>query len=150
MMKKRMDPPSDLGFWIKKISNQQEVNKNRNMSMFELTASQIEVILFLNLNRDAEINQVDLEEFLHCSNPTVTGLVKRLEAKGFLIRQASTKDKRYKVLKLTDRAIQYIDEMEKDRIRAEDASFLGFTEEERNRLLDDLQRIYKNLCKVEE
>ncbi len=135
----------DIGYWLKQLYNAMEQGRNKRMAPIELTASQMDVIVFLAFNKDREVNQIDVEKYLHCSNPTVTGIVKRLEAKQFIKRLPSEKDKRYKRLVLTEKANQMLEEGDENRIREESKLLQGFSEEDKSRVLSYIKHMIKNL-----
>ena len=135
----------DIGFWLKQLNNAMEQSRNKRMAPIELTASQMDVILFLSFNREKEVNQIDIEKYMHCSNPTVTGIVKRLEAKQFIKRLPSEKDKRYKRLVLTEKANRLLEEGDANRKREENVLLRGFSEEDKSRTLSYIRRMVNNL-----
>lgn len=73
---------------------------------FELTSTQTEVLKFLIMHQGEEINQRDIEKSLNLKNPTVTGILKRMELKGFILRRADKYDKRYKQIILTEKSME--------------------------------------------
>ena len=143
------DRKKDMGFWIKQLDNGMEQQCNRRMAPLDITASQMEVLTFLHMHEDKEIHQIDVERHLHCSNPTITGIVQRLEAKGYVERIADQKDKRFKQLKLTEKSTQAFSKMDQNRRESERILWEGFSEDERTQLLGYLQRIYQNLLSEE-
>ena len=73
----------------------------------ELTGVQSAVIGTLRrLEREGreEIRQRDLEAELHMAHPTMTDLVQRLEAKGFLVCSPGVRDRRVKRISSTEKA----------------------------------------------
>lgn len=73
----------------------------------ELTGVQSAVIGTLRrLEREGreEIRQRDLEAELHMAHPTMTDVVQRLEAKGFLVCSPGVKDRRVKRISSTEKA----------------------------------------------
>lgn len=85
------------------------------------------------------------ETGLTLKNPTVTGLLNRLEEKGFITREQNLNDKRSKFIKMTDKservledAYLYIQEL--------DAKMLnGISEEEQEQLFKHIYKILDNL-----
>ncbi len=100
---------------------------NRNMESVGLTKAQCDVLGYLHRHQDGPVYPVDLERELQLKRPTVTGLVKRLEEKGFLCCVPSAMDRRYKELRLTeksrahhDQMMRFIDEQEEIMLRGLD------------------------------
>lgn len=109
-----------LSFLIKKSSLLFDKYSNQILAQQDLTASQFKIMLVLYHSNQA-ICQGDIEEKFNMTNPTVTGLVQKLEAKGLISRVAKEDDRRVKQLVLTQQALnkkeellsveQYLEEM---------------------------------------
>lgn len=95
-----------IGYLIKKIYLHSQCELNQQFSKFDLTASQTFVMihLFKHHAKGILLNQKDLEVAFHLSNPTITGILKRLEAKGLIERKTGEKDARVKYISLTKKA----------------------------------------------
>ena len=74
-MKERMP----IGFMFKQINNVYEKDFNNRLKTLGITASQCAVLDYLFHTREEEVNQRDIEKALSLQNPTVTGLLKRLD-----------------------------------------------------------------------
>jgi DNA-binding MarR family transcriptional regulator len=70
---------------------------------FGLTPPQFQVITIVNRLADAPLTQRDLARELYVSFPNVTLLLRRLERKGLIARQANPADRRQKFVRLTAR-----------------------------------------------
>src|SRR5438046_5793663 len=68
-------------------------------SEFELSPAQCHVLHLIEPDRPIRMGR--LAEALACDASNVTGLVDRLESRGFVRRRASAEDRRVKVLELT-------------------------------------------------
>ena len=96
-----------LGALIKWVNLTFETKINEVVKDSDLTRAQCDILMFLNRTRyenPHNVTQREIEKEFHISNPTVTGLLNRLEAKEFIERVPSQKDGRYKVIVLTDKA----------------------------------------------
>ena len=82
------------GFYFRCIQSQLEKAMNEQLKEFDLTKSQLDILRFLKYVKKDHVNQKDIEEFFHISNPTVTGLLNRMEQKGYVVRIHSPDDKR--------------------------------------------------------
>lgn len=102
----------DVGILIKLIDNRIVKAINKNLTRFNLTATQEKVMwaIFRGQDQGKDVFQKDIEKELYLSNPTVTGIVKRLEEKEMIIRVPSSIDARYKCLTLTDKGLDVIHE----------------------------------------
>ena len=135
----------DVGFWLKTLANHMEAGRNQNMSKFELTSSQFEVLMFLVCCHEEEVNQIDIEQAMNRTNPTITGIVKRLEAKGFIERVPSCKDKRYKKLVVTQKGYEFHKQADINRKRGEDELLRGFSSDEKKQLISFIKRLDENV-----
>ena len=110
-MKDRMS----VGFLLKQINNVYEKDLNQRLRTLGITASQCAVLDYLITSRKEEVNQKDIEKALNLKNPTVTGLLKRLDEKGFILIVPNNKDRRCKNVYLTEKAYDIQKRMEADR-----------------------------------
>lgn len=134
-----------IGFLIKQIHIAFETRCHKNLQRYNLTPSQMDILLYLKKHQEDALTQRDLETGLTLKNPTVTGLLNRLEEKGFITREQNLNDKRSKFIKMTDKAERvledgylYIQEL--------DAKMLnGISEEEQEQLFKHIYKILDNL-----
>ena len=74
---------------------------NEGLKKYDLTKTQRDILGYLHFTDKNPVIQKDIEEHFHISNPTVTGILNRLEQKGFIERKQSLKDKRVRTIVLT-------------------------------------------------
>ena len=111
-MERRSQP---IGFMIKQINNVFEKELNEKVKKLGLTSSQCTVLDYLFHTSKDEISQRDVERHLSLKNPTVTGLLKRLDEKGYILCVPNAKDKRKKNIYLTEKAYDIQRRMEAER-----------------------------------
>ena len=75
-----------IGFTVKQINNIYEKDLNERIKKLSITSSQCAVLDFLFHTDKDEVNQCDVEKALSLKNPTVTGILKRLDENGFINR----------------------------------------------------------------
>lgn len=130
---------------MKQLQNNIINHMDRQLKYLDLTASQFDIILFLISNDDKEINQKDIENEFNLKNPTVTGLLKRLEMKGFVKRYANEHDGRYKRIVLTEKS-QFLRDSINDSISEYSRIFFkGITDKEKSALIDILIKLNRNI-----
>ena len=139
---KNFDPKEHVGLLVKFI-NGRVVNKiNKNLSKFNLTRVQHEILCFIDKNEhEGDVFQKDIEKCLKLTNPTVTGIVKRLEEKEMIVRCPSNNDARYKCLHVTEKGkdVKFgANNIEKQLVK-------DMTDEEIKILKDLLSRALKNM-----
>lgn len=138
----------DIGLLIKLIDNRIVKDINKNLTRFNLTATQEKVlwIIFRWQDHGKDIFQKDIEKELDLSNPTVTGIVKRLEEKEMITRVPSSQDARYKCLTLTDKGLKVIHKcMDFGVNYIENKLTKNMTEDELNTLRTLLNRVLNNM-----
>ena len=90
---------------IKRASLVFDKLSNQLLAPYDLTGSQFKILMVLYQSSAGSVRQTDIEAKFSMTNPTVTGLVQKLEAKDLVKRMPHPEDRRSKVLVLTDRAI---------------------------------------------
>lgn len=135
-----------IGKYMKMIHISMQKDFNRMVLKDDLTHAQCELLGYLERHLDREVNPVDLEREFYISRPTVAGLLKRLEAKGFLIFEESSKDKRYKQIILTEKALDHRERMWKHITWMEERMSRELSVEEQETLVRLLKQVLKNVA----
>lgn len=132
-----------LGNLIKHLHKMFEQQINENMTSVNVTRSQMEVLVYTYIkNKNGiEVNQVDLEKDLNLKNPTVTGLISRLEKKGDMKREKSSKGPNYKSVLITDEGIRIIEEGKRITDNVEKEMFSVLDKDEKKELTRLLQKV---------
>ena len=100
-----------ISILIKKTSLVFDKISNQLLTAYDLTGSQFKILMVLMHAPEGSVRQIDIENKFAMTNPTVTGLVHKLEAKDLVKRMPHPEDKRSKVLALTDRAMAMKEEL---------------------------------------
>lgn len=135
-----------IGFLFKQIKTVYEKEFNSRLKRLGITSSQCEVLDFLLQSSKDEVTQRDIERALNLKNPTVTGLLKRLDEKGFILAVPSGKDKRCKNIYLTEKAYDIQKRMEMERKKLDKMLTLGMTKKEVEALYKMLNRVLYNIA----
>ncbi|NLV49146.1 MAG: MarR family transcriptional regulator [Clostridiales bacterium] len=118
--------------YILRLNNALIKQKNRQMASFDLTAIQSDVLMYILGNADkGEINQLDVQAMFRLTNPTVSGIIDRLEEKDFIKRIKSQKDARFRRLVPLPKGQQLMDVLIDSANKAEDELVKNMTEEEK-------------------
>ena len=135
-----------LGNLIKHLNKMFEQQINENMISVNVTRSQMEVLVYTYIkNKNGiEVNQVDLEKDLNLKNPTVTGLISRLEKKGYMKREKSSKGPNYKSVLITDEGIRIIEEGKRITDNVEKEMFSVLDKDEKKELTRLLQKVIES------
>ena len=128
---------------IKKLALESDKQALAILAPAELTPSQFKIIKFLFWQGDTHIRQVDIEKHFSMTNPTVTGLLKNLEEKGWIRREVNPEDSRSKIICLTDAVLARKEELYAYGEQIEEALIHDLTEKER----ETLEKLLKKLVK---
>lgn len=141
-MKERMP----IGFMFKQISTIYEKDFNQLLKTIGITASQCAVLDYLFRSSEEAVNQKDIEKALSLRNPTVTGLLKRLDEKGYILSVPSNRDKRCNNIYLTEKAYDIRRRMEADRKKIDKKFTLGMNKKEKAALEKMLEKVLYNIA----
>lgn len=135
-----------VGFLIKQVHILQEQRLNKKFNRFDLTGAQVFTIinLFKAREKGKRLTQKDLERILDISNPTLTGILNRLENKGLIIRMPCKHDARRKYIEVTDKAIDLDKEIRRAFEEAEKELLCSLNDEEVMRLYEYLEKILRS------
>lgn len=133
---------------IRKLYIAVENASNQFLKAFDLTFSQSIAIFLLLENAERggnPITQRDLEQLMTMSNPSVAGVVSRLEAKGFIRRVKLGQDKRFNYLEPTQQSIELKEQLRPFLIESEKRLLNGFSADEKQVLQSFLHRLLENI-----
>ena len=91
---------------IKRLSLEIEKLSNPILEPYDLTHSQFKILKYLLLSPPESVKQVDIEHYFSMTNPTITGLVQKLEKKGMIERKINPQDSRSKILCPTQKTLE--------------------------------------------
>lgn len=114
------------------------------LAQMELTSAQGRILGYLGLRKTAPCPK-DIEEEFHLSHPTVSGLLSRLEKKGFLEFRSDESDRRMKRIYLLDKGKACNTSMYETIRSTEEKLVTGFTEEEKEQFFSYLNRAIANM-----
>lgn len=138
-------PQMNYGYLIKMVSDKLRIRGDADLGKFGLTFAQSRVLAFLTDRESGQALQKDIETALQVSHPTVVGLITRMEREGFLTTAPDPKDRRNKVVCLTDKAYHVAGVLEKEVSRNDDEITKSLSEEQKKQLWDMLMVVYNNL-----
>ena len=88
-----------------------------------------------------------MEKNLNLKNPTVTGILKRLDEKGYIFCVPNANDRRKKIIYLTEKRLMILEEkMEADRRKLDRELTRGMTKRETEALRKNLDKILNNIA----
>ena len=136
----------DCGEYIHWISDVLEKRAELLLTKVGLTLSQMMVIESFRHSKDGYQTVQDIQNALHVAQPTASGLVKRMEKKG-LLKRIDSKDKREKVITLTEEGHAAITNARKGMISTESILLSSLSEEESKQFHSLLDKVWNSLEK---
>lgn len=118
---------------------------DRQVAGLHVTRSQWAMIAVVS--RTPGATQRVIAEALEMSEASAGRLIDRLCAEGLLVRRERDDDRRARAVYLTEAAKPLLDKLAKIAREAEDRMFVGFGEEDLERLQEYVDRIYANVLK---
>ena len=95
-----------LGLKCKILSNLTDQRINQKLAALDLTATQSTVLGYITRSQEP-LYQKDIEKRFHMRHPTVTGIIQRLEDKGFIECSTDERDRRLKRIIPTQKCIDH-------------------------------------------
>ena len=135
----------DCGMLIKLISDHIQSHSNRQLNKANLTATQFRYLEYLN-RHGSSVTFKDAEKHFQASQPTVSGIMRRLSDKKLIVVEASEFG-RAKNARLTEKGKMLINESGAERDKEEKFILSALQEDEREVFHDMLERINKKLSK---
>ena len=135
-----------IGFLVKQINNVFEKELNERLKDIGITSSQCAVLDYLFHTSKEEVSQRDVEKNLNLKNPTVTGILRRLDEKGYILCVHNAHDKRKKNIYLTEKAYDIQRRMEADRRKLDRELTRGLTKREVEALRKNLEKLLYNIA----
>lgn len=121
----------------------------RKLRQYDVSPMQCRTLTYL-CEATAEVNQRQLEKFLMVTPSTASGIVGRLEEKGFLARRASTADGRCRMLDVTQKGRTFYSTFCEIVSQVNTQLEAGFSPEESALLRSLLLRVAQNLSNKED
>ena len=112
----------------------------------DLTASQGRLMAFVAHRGNRATYARDVETELHLTHPTVSGLLSRLEQKGFIALRTDPNDRRSKRIVISEKGLACHERMHAVITENENRIVQDFSEEEKALFAQFLQRAIDNVC----
>lgn len=132
------------GRLIRVLGNCADQAMTNALASMELTAAQGHIMGFITHRAEPPCPR-DIEEAFQLSHPTVSGLLSRLEQKGFIEMRPDAQDRRCKRIHLLQKGRELDETMHRTILATEEQLVQNFTEEEKAQFADLLRRAIDNL-----
>lgn len=147
-----MGKEDSIGYRMRLIHNciHKHMEAKRRANEDDVTGMQRWILIYLKKQGEKEIYQKDIELEFRVSRATASNMLQLMERKGLITRETASCDARQKKLMLTPEARKLLDRAEQDIYEMEARIQEGFSEEEKKKLREYLDRIMKNIGVTEE
>lgn len=140
-----MENLASCGKLIKQISDELRKRADNNLRSQDMTMAQIGALLTLYNSPEKQLSMKQLEKDLHVAQSTTAGIISRLEQKGLVNGCNDAKDRRIKLVRITQAGITRVLETEQEMTHAEEALLAGLNETERDILYSLLKKVKETL-----
>ena len=144
-----MDTIRHLGHRIRLLSQAMCQSMDRTLNEQDLTAIQSFILWYLETAGESVIRPKDIEKRFSLTHPTVSGILQRMEDKGFIRQLPDPDDHRCKRIVPTEQAGQCQQAICRQICRTEQAMTAGMSEEEIEAFISLLDRAIKNMKQFE-
>lgn len=111
---------------------------------YDLSFPQYNILRVLDASTDGQSRITEVSRIMLVPGANMTGLAKRLEKGGFILRNSDPKDERVTLLQITPKGKQTLADIEKAQDRYLKTMLQGFSQKEKLDLLDKVRRLIKN------
>ena len=146
-MTARKRPEKGIGFLLADVSRLLRRDFDRRVRNLQMTQAQWRALAYLS--RDEGINQAALADRLEVKPITIARLIDRMQAAGWVRREADASDRRASLLFLTPKAKPILDEMYARADEAVAAVMRGIPVAARRQLVSVLEQMKRNLIEAE-
>ena len=142
------DCSQNLGPRLRHLSNRITQYMDQQFLALDLTSTQSFILHHLVLHEGEQIYPKDIEKRFHLTHPTVSGILQRLESKGFISILPDPDDRRCHRIALTDKGRLCQQDIQAHIDAMEQAMTSGMTDAEQAQLHDLLARLTDNLTEL--
>ena len=132
------------GHWVRILHCCTDQIMSAALAKMDLTASQSRVMGYLAHQKEPPCAH-DVEEEFQLSHPTVSGILSRLEKKGFIEFRSDPRDRRCKRIYVLPKGREFDEQIHQVIRENEERIVRGFTEEERRQFVSFLERAIRNM-----
>lgn len=133
---------------IVKVSETFKKDSDAIFKNYGLTFSQYNALRVLNNSKNGQNSVTNASKIMIVSGPNMTGIAKRLEKNGFILRKRDPKDERITLLEITPKGKQVLKNISAEKDENIMNYLKSFSEEEKNRVLSDLKRIFNKIPRM--
>ncbi len=118
------------GFLLKQINDSIAKKANNELKESDLTMMQVSALLTLKKRDNGEMTLKAMEKFFSLSQPTVAGLIMRMDEKGIVDSFTDKSDRRVKIVRLTQKGEECLSRASVPMENAESTLVSGLSDDE--------------------
>lgn len=140
-----MNNKKDCGMLIKLIADQVELLSNHELHEEDLTLSQLRYLEYLSDRSPEPVGYQEFEQAFKTSQPTVSGIVRRLLLKDLVTVAPSRQGGRARFVSLTEKGADIISDAKCKREAMEKVILSPLSEKEQEQFMEQLSRVEAHL-----
>jgi DNA-binding MarR family transcriptional regulator len=111
---------------------------------YDLSFPQYNILRVLDASKDNRSRITDVSRIMLVPGANMTGIAKRLEKNGFIVRKSDPTDERVTILEITGKGRKALAMIQQRRDGCLGAMLKGFSQQEKGELFDKVKRLMKN------
>ena len=140
-----MKNKKDCGLLIKQICTHMTKINNNYLRDKDLTTSQIRYLNYLYSRQGTKVPMKEFEAVFEVAQPTVAGIMRRLEDKGLIMTERNDEDRRSKFISLTDKGLGLMNDHLANYDKLQESLTDNLTTAEKNELFRLLTAVLANV-----
>jgi len=112
---------------------------------YGLTLSQYNVLRILNNSKNGQNTVSNTSKIALVSSSNITGVTKRLEKIGLILRKQDPNDERITVLEITPKGSRIVDNIQDSHLSKISSYLKDFSSDEKKTFLDYLKQVYRDV-----
>jgi DNA-binding MarR family transcriptional regulator len=116
---------------------------------YDLSFPQYNILRVLDASTNGQSRITEVSRIMLVPGANMTGLAKRLERSGFILRKSDAKDERVTLLEITSTGKETLKKIEKERDQGLKKMLSGFSKEEKPVLVEQVKRLIRNSRQAE-
>jgi len=115
---------------------------------YDLSFPQYNILRVLDASKDGQSRITHVSRIMLVPGANMTGIAKRLEKNGFIIRKSDPKDERATILEITQKGKTTLSNIEQDRDKCQEKMLKGFSQKEKEELILGVKKLIKNSMEI--
>ena len=115
---------------------------------YGLSFPQYNVLRVLDASTDGQNKISDVGRIMLVPGANMTGIAKRLEKNGFIMRKSDPSDERVTILEITPKGKRTLKNIEKEKDRCLEILLKGFSKKEKEQIQSYIMRLIKNNMQI--